>query len=92
MFSSGVGEGEGVAVGWADSSGDSSEMWEHVQSLYQSSFNSCIYGKNNILMYPVRLMYSVGFIYYWCVVHYSLVLMYLCKDISLWLKLETLFT
>ncbi|XP_019848772.1 PREDICTED: small G protein signaling modulator 1-like [Amphimedon queenslandica] len=52
VFSSGVGEGEGVAVGWADNSGDSSEMWEHVQSLYQSSFNSCIYGKNNILMYP----------------------------------------
>jgi hypothetical protein len=27
-------------------------MWEHVQSLYQSSVNACLFGKNNILMHP----------------------------------------
>ena len=39
------GRGEGIATEAA---------WDHVQSLYQSTSSTCLFGKNNIMVQPVR--------------------------------------
>lgn len=37
----------------------SGEVWEHVQSLYQTCMSTCLFGKNNILMQPPGFSFAL---------------------------------
>ena len=70
--SKGQPEENGVAIA-------TEQAWDHVQSLYQHSSSTCLFGKNNILVKPVSLVKSAPYI----IIYFDIPLISLSLSLSL---------